>query len=316
MGFSPEAVESPVFRTFRLTTILGVPVRVHATVPPLLALGALIWPAGEGLAGVAATALFLTLLVLSVIAHELAHAFTALWNRVASTGITVFPLFPTSGIGPARLPPRTEVRTALSGPLTSLGLGALLWGLSRVWPGWILDWLALINLFALGLFNLLPGLPLDGGRILRSMLSARLGRPAATRHAARIGQVVALAVGGVGLFWPSLLLVFLAIGLAVAARFELLMVELEDPSRVFERLIRRLGGMPGGMPGEGPGSPDEGSTGAAREAAPGGEVEDGDAPEDPEADRIIELGPDGEVRRVYRRSEDPDDSQDDHGGRA
>src|SRR5260370_41535159 len=82
----------------------------------------------------------------------------------------------------------------------------------------MVDRLASVNLF-LALFNLIPAFPMDGGRILRALLSARLGFVRATEIAAMIGQRAAFALGFIGLF-GSPMLIFLAIFLYLAASSE------------------------------------------------------------------------------------------------
>src|SRR5206468_3336143 len=93
--------------------------------------------------------------------------------------------------------PRTEVRVAAAGPLTSFGLSLLFFLVSKTpLPAFVsggrevVQYLAVLNL-VLGLFNLLPGFPLDGGRILRAWLWARSGDLlSATRKAGRAGSLV------------------------------------------------------------------------------------------------------------------------------
>ena len=88
-----------------------------------------------------------------------------------------------------------EMRIAIVGPLASLVIGAMLWGLGHAVPGGLahtgIMWLAVTNLM-LGLFNLVPGFPLDGGRLLRAYVWKKTGDPAeATRQASQWGQGVA-----------------------------------------------------------------------------------------------------------------------------
>jgi Zn-dependent protease/predicted transcriptional regulator len=140
----------------------------------------------------------------SVLLHELAHALMARHRGIPVRGITLF-LFggATEAKAEARAP-RDEFVITIVGPLTSLALAAtlgLVAGLvgdtSDPVPGTI-GYLAWLNL-VLAIFNLVPGLPLDGGRLLRSALWASTGSlERATRIAARSGQVVGWALIGVG----------------------------------------------------------------------------------------------------------------------
>ena len=127
--------------------------------------------------------------------HELSHALLA---RRAGIPVPRIRLFLFGGVSEMAAEPRDpslELRIAAAGPLTSLGLAALFRlvsgsGLAALLPGGqpVVDYLALINL-SLGLFNLLPGFPLDGGRILRAWLWSRHGNLLrATRTAGRAGS--------------------------------------------------------------------------------------------------------------------------------
>lgn len=134
----------------------------------------------------------------SVLAHELSHAAVARALGLPVRDITLFIFGGATQFERDPERPRDELLTALSGPLASLALAG---GFGGVW--WlsreanaplhaVTGWLAWINL-ALGLFNLVPGFPLDGGRVLRAAVWA-VTRDArrATRIAAGIGRMVAL----------------------------------------------------------------------------------------------------------------------------
>lgn len=152
----------------------------------------------------------------SVLVHELAHAVTARRRGIAVRGITLF-LF--GGATHAKVEargPRDELVISIVGPVTSAGLAALFWLLgtalrSTVEPiGGGLRYLGAVNL-ALAVFNMLPGFPLDGGRVLRSLVWRATGSMArATRVASISGQTVGFLLVGIGVF-------FLARGLLVSA---------------------------------------------------------------------------------------------------
>lgn len=146
------------------------------------------------------------LLFASVLVHELSHALLARRAGIPVPRIRLFLFGGVSEMAAEPHNPRSEFRIAVAGPLTSLGLAALFWGLQRtalpsLVPGGplVAEYLATINL-ALGIFNLVPGFPLDGGRILRAWLWWRRGDLlSATRTAGRAGSVVAYALMGLGL---------------------------------------------------------------------------------------------------------------------
>lgn len=147
----------------------------------------------------------------SVLAHELAHSLVAKARDIHVSQITLFLFGGVSNIEKEPPSPGTEFFMAIVGPLTSIILGAiflLLGGATigswtAVWTnpetvlprldplGTLLVWLGPINILV-GLFNLIPGFPLDGGRVLRSILWVILNNlRQATFYASRVGQAVA-----------------------------------------------------------------------------------------------------------------------------
>jgi Zn-dependent protease/predicted transcriptional regulator len=144
----------------------------------------------------------------SVVFHELAHSVVALHYRIPVVSITLFVFGGVARIG--REPPRAaqEFNIAVAGPVSSYVLAGGFWLLTRVFPssemlGALASWLAQIN-FALATFNLVPGFPLDGGRILRALVWGVTGDyTRATRFASRGGQLLAYGMIVVGV-WQSL----------------------------------------------------------------------------------------------------------------
>ncbi len=157
----------------------------------------------------------------SVLAHELAHSVVAKARGLPVRRITLFMFGGVSNIEREPESPSTEFLVAIVGPLTSIGLGiaflVLAGGLSPGLAGsarqvqallgrlgpvqTLLVWLGPVNI-VLGLFNLIPGFPLDGGRLLRSLLWAITHNlRQATRWAARVGQAIAwlLIVAGIAM---------------------------------------------------------------------------------------------------------------------
>src|SRR5919198_241699 len=143
----------------------------------------------------------------SRVAHELSHAITA--RRAAGVEVELITFWLFDGVALLRdeLPtPRLQLLVAGVGPLTSLVLGLALWGLAMVLEalgvgglvvGTVL-WLALMN-GALAVFNLIPGSPLDGGRVLHAILWRLRGdRTRAALAAARVGQGVGVVLIGLG----------------------------------------------------------------------------------------------------------------------
>ena len=141
----------------------------------------------------------------SVLVHELGHSRVALRYGLPIRGITLFVFGGVAQIGREPGSPGVEFRIAIAGPLTSLALAALFGAVGAVgWNAPLVSvpafWLARINL-VVALFNLLPGSPLDGGRVLRAAVWAWTGSfDRANRAASAAGEVLALALIGIGTF--------------------------------------------------------------------------------------------------------------------
>ncbi|MDT4894354.1 MAG: hypothetical protein QOE97_3389 [Pseudonocardiales bacterium] len=143
--------------------------------------------------------------VLSVLAHELSHALTARHYGVGVRGITLWLLGGATEFDNEPASPRAEGVIAASGPAASIGLGVVsgvaAWAAPAGLGGAALAWLAGVSVL-LGVFNLLPGAPLDGGRVLHAVLWSRSGdRARADGVSTRAGQVlgyllVALGIAG------------------------------------------------------------------------------------------------------------------------
>ncbi len=144
-------------------------------------------------------------------AHELSHAVVAKARGIPVHKITLFMLGGVAQIEKDATDAKTEFWMAFVGPVTSAVLGVILLALADV-AGWtpktapatpgvaLLVWLGYINL-ALAAFNMIPGFPLDGGRVLRAILWWAMGNvDRATRAATRVGQVIAVLFIGWGIF--------------------------------------------------------------------------------------------------------------------
>ena len=145
------------------------------------------------------------LLFASVFLHELAHALVALRHGVRVASIRLHVFGGVSELESEPPTPRAELLIAAVGPLTSFALAAVFYGLGRAagaapWFGALTGYLTVVNLIV-GLFNLVPGFPLDGGRVLRALLwwwSGQLGW--ATRWASRAGTAFAGVLMALGVF--------------------------------------------------------------------------------------------------------------------
>ncbi|WP_067537032.1 site-2 protease family protein [Nocardia crassostreae] len=196
---------------FPLGRIAGVQVSAHWSA--LFTVTLFAWVLGVYLSGTAETAaVWITAvagalaLVACLLAHELAHSIVARRHGVRVEGITLWLLGGVSELGDEPRDARSDLRIALAGPGTSLllaaaaGGAALLTGLVSP-DGTVtatLVWLSTVNA-VLAVFNMLPGAPLDGGRVLRALLRQRTGdRLRAETHAARSGQILGLTLAALG----------------------------------------------------------------------------------------------------------------------
>lgn len=136
----------------------------------------------------------------SVLVHELMHSLVAKSEGIQIDSITLFFLGGVSQMTDEPRTPKDEFRMAVAGPASSLVLGGIFWGIwylsraSFTFPAQFVTgisyWLGLINIL-LGAFNLIPGFPLDGGRVFRSLLWWRgKNLQSATRIASSIGRGV------------------------------------------------------------------------------------------------------------------------------
>ena len=209
--------------SIRLARIGGIDIRMHWTFLVLVILVA--WMnISSGVSAVAVGLLWITVVFGSVLVHEYAHCIVARRRGAVVEDILLLPIGGLSQLRKMPERPADEFAIAIVGPLTSLALAALLW--PAAWPSaptcgpptlfggsWFarLAWLNVL----LGGFNLLPALPMDGGRVLRALLERRHDRITATRQAARIARMLAfvMIVGGVFYdFWLILIGLFVYLG--------------------------------------------------------------------------------------------------------
>ena len=184
-----------------------------------------------------------------VLMHELSHAFVAMGYGLRVKEIELLPFGGVARIqGLTDISPSIETRIALAGPLTNFFLAGAAWAISQM----IYIDMAKVHFFiqtniALASFNLLPALPLDGGRIYRAGLTKLVGYRRATERAANFGRLTAICMGAASawsLYYGMInfTLLFLAVFLYLAATRELGMaayVCMQQLTRKKEELLRR-----------------------------------------------------------------------------
>jgi len=199
----------------------------------------------------------------SVLAHELGHSWVALKDGIPVRGITLFIFGGVAQIEREASTPASEFRIAIAGPLTSLlmaGVFFVLYSLDKKIPFLAApsEYLMRIN-FLLALFNLVPGFPLDGGRVLRAAVWAwNKDLRKATRIAALIGQVIAYLFIGLGIlrmfqgqFSNGIWMIFIGWFLQSAASSAYQQIKLETSLRsssVRQVMNRELVKLPGLTP--------------------------------------------------------------------
>ena len=234
-------------RKFRIGSLFGIPIQLDLTfliVLPLFAwligsqieqlagtlemLGAASFDVGMLTSGsmpwivgaVAALGLFA-----GVVLHELGHSLVAMRYGFEIDSITLW-IF--GGIAQFTEMPedwRQELAVAIAGPAVSVVLGVGLYGVFVSLPAelaaarFVVGYLALLNV-VLAAFNLLPGFPMDGGRVLRALLNTQMPYAKATKLAAEVGKLFALLLGLAGLLGGNLILIGIAFFIYIGASGE------------------------------------------------------------------------------------------------
>jgi Zn-dependent protease len=218
--------------SIRIARVGGIDVRVHVTFGLVLLLGALDWGLfrGYGLEGALFGGLFAVLLFLCVTLHELGHSLVAMRRGARVRDITLLPIGGVARLEGELERPADELLMALAGPAVNVALAVILGALllplvvwdaaggpdsllgrfSELGPARLALELMVANV-GLALFNLLPAFPMDGGRVLRSLLALRLDEVKATRIAWRVGQAMALLMAVAGILTGALNLTLISL---------------------------------------------------------------------------------------------------------
>lgn len=235
--------------SFGLFSVRGINIRVHITFPLILVWAAIQFGAltRQGVSGAAFGIIVTLLLFAIVVLHELGHSIAAQSYGVPVKQIVLLPIGGVAQL--ARIPeePVQEFVIAIAGPLVNFGLAILMFiaGLvvgidsvlsnplniarlmGEISPNAIFAYVFASNLF-LGIFNLIPAFPMDGGRVLRALLATRLNYARATRIAVVIGQSLAWLFGLWGFLNGGFFLILIAVFIYMGASQEGQLVQLRS----------------------------------------------------------------------------------------
>jgi Zn-dependent protease/CBS domain-containing protein len=221
--------------TITIGRVAGTEIKVHLTFFILVVFWGMAGYQQGGPAGAVAACLLLFALFACVLLHEFGHILMAGRFGVRTPDVILLPIGGVARL--QRIPdePRQELLIALAGPAVTLAIVVALYALLAIDgnpprlgeldpDGPFLETLLRVNFYLL-IFNLFPAFPMDGGRVLRALLSSRLGLVAGTRIAARFGQASAVVAGLYGLSTGQPLLALVALFVFLGAGAESAAVE-------------------------------------------------------------------------------------------
>lgn len=214
--------------SFKVGRAFGIDIKVHWTFLLLL-----VFFAGYGyiksgnLLGGIVTAVLILILFVFVLLHEYGHSLVAQRLGIEILDITMLPIGGLARMKALPERPADEVKIAVAGPLVNVVLATIFYAIAYlgfgITPfavpdlksaegsvGSLFSYLGLMNVI-LGVFNLIPAFPMDGGRVLRGLLASRMGPVRATEIAASVGQFFAFLFFIYGLLGGQILLVLIAV---------------------------------------------------------------------------------------------------------
>lgn len=243
--------------SLQIGKIIGIPIRIHFTFLIILALFAWAFAysdfvfygltIGYGLLSVDVSIkiilgiILAILLFICVLLHELGHSYVTQRYGFKINSITLFIFGGVSQAEEIPRDPKMELRIAVIGPGISIILGVVLYlfflllntlgsSLALQAISITVGTLAFYNVF-LGLFNLIPAFPIDGGRVLRAYLATRMDYGKATKTASSVGKAFAIAMAVFGIFysiWFILIAVFIYIGASEEEKVSEISIALEN----------------------------------------------------------------------------------------
>jgi len=231
--------------------ILGIELRIHLTFLFLLVFVWLTESASRGSVSIGRGLALVGIIFGSVVLHEVGHALMGMQAGVPAKAIILLPIGGVTvfdetqqPLEPGVLTWKRDIRVAFSGPVVNLliafAAGSILLAVAPEIRLWARPWVHSSNLprslvwanLWLGVLNLLPAYPLDGGRVLRALFSRRTDPVRATRRAVTIGQVFATLFMLVGMLWN--------IWLTMIGFFLFIAAQLEERSAVFQSVLETV----------------------------------------------------------------------------
>jgi Zn-dependent protease len=238
-----------MFRSVRVGKLFGIPLFIHPTFLLLPAWVAFNQPPGAGPAELAFLMTWVLVIFGCIVLHELGHALCARAFGIGTRDITLYPIGGVARLERMSEKPSQELLIALAGPAVNLVITLLLspvilLALLTVHGDLlsitgadlytvVVKFLTLVALSNLGLFvfNLLPCFPMDGGRVLRALLSLGLGHLRATEIAVGVGFVMALAIAALAVHFQQPMTVVLAVFVVFAGQMELRSIRWREAQR-------------------------------------------------------------------------------------
>ncbi len=240
-------------RSLKLFSIRGIDVRLHVTFPLIL-----IWAAFQfgilangGLSGALFGTIVVSLLFVLVTLHELGHSFAALYFGVPVERIVLLPIGGVAQLKEMPDKPFQEFVIAIAGPLVNVAVAIVMIGLAPLLGFSITNPLAVLGgpisltistiagyIFfyniALAIFNMIPAFPMDGGRVLRSLLAMWIDYNLSTQIATTVGRIIAVGLGIYGFTTGGLSLMLIAFFIYAGASQEARLVNAREQVKNFK----------------------------------------------------------------------------------
>lgn len=242
----------------RLGRVKGIDVNIHWSFWMLVFFYLISTTITSGAAEGVMTFLFINAVFVCILLHEFGHAFAAARYGIKTADITIFAFGGLARLTKATVVPLQELVIAVAGPLVNVAIATVLGCLmvvglvptafsgppaTEATPLTFGDMLLAANLFLVA-FNMLPAFPMDGGRVLRSLLAMRLGQMRATEVAARAGRWMALLFLIAGFWYSSFSLMLIAGFIFLAGTAELFQMRLKHGAE--QMAGQAAGDFPGG----------------------------------------------------------------------